>query len=67
MKTQFGVTGQLSSANNYAAIIERMIAKIGQETDRKKILAAAGNLQGLSCADEISGGTQVIYGGKLAL
>ncbi|MBN1993622.1 MAG: GAF domain-containing protein [Anaerolineae bacterium] len=36
----FGVTGQLSSANNYAAIIERMIAKIGQETDRKKVLAA---------------------------
>ncbi|MFC1975549.1 GAF domain-containing protein [Chloroflexota bacterium] len=40
MQNQFGVTGQLSSSNNYVAIIERMIAKIGQETDRKKVLAA---------------------------
>jgi GAF domain-containing protein len=40
MQTKFGVTGQLSSNNNYVAIIERMIAKIGQETDRKKVLAA---------------------------
>lgn len=40
MQNKFGVTGQLSSSNNYAAIIERMIAKIGQETDKKRVLAA---------------------------
>jgi GAF domain-containing protein len=40
MRPEFGVTGQLSMTHNYAAIIERMIAKIGQETDRRKILAA---------------------------
>jgi GAF domain-containing protein len=39
-EAKFGVTGQLSINNNYVAIIERMIAKIGQETDRKKVLAA---------------------------
>lgn len=40
IRPQFGVTGQLSNTSNYAAIIERMIAKIGQETDRRKVLAA---------------------------
>jgi GAF domain-containing protein len=40
MQNQLGVTGQLSSSNNYVAIIERMIAKIGQETDRRRVLAA---------------------------
>jgi len=40
MRNQFGVTGQLSTSNNYAAIIERMMAKIGQETDKKRVLAA---------------------------
>jgi GAF domain-containing protein len=39
-EAKFGVTGQLSINNNYVAIIERMIAKIGQETDRKRVLAA---------------------------
>ncbi len=39
-QNKFGVTGQLSTNNNYAAIIERMIAKIGQETDRRRVLAA---------------------------